>query len=387
MNKSQRQTRLRKLWGKRSPRDLAEELGVSASTIRRDAREMGLPKYEPRTVADNVRELRRNQDLRSERKQKRELARAVAKQEADLEAALQIMEYRADYKIPHSEQTSASRAVAVALASDWHIAEIVHGWQTNGVNKFNEDVCRTRVRRYFQHLVKLIKFNQEHTQIDTLVLWLGGDLINGHLREEDLEGNRLGPMEELAECKEHFMSGIRYILEHTDLNLVIPTSSGNHGRTTRKVRISSEHDHSLEYFMYSSMAHELKDEPRVTMMVNKGYHTYVDVWPNYTIRFHHGHACRYGGGVGGLHIPLRKAVARWNQVRQVQMDCLGHFHQLLCGGWGGGGDYVVNGSLIGYNAYALRIGASPEPPQQAFFLIDEAVGKTVVCPIILTEDR
>ncbi len=387
MTKNQRQSKLRKLWGKRSPRDLAEELGVSLRTIRRDARELGLKAYTPRTVTDNVKELRRNQDLRQERKQKRDLAKTVAEQEEALEAALQIMEYRADYKIPHGKKKKSSRAVAVALASDWHVAEVVHGWQTNGVNRFNKEVCFERVRRYFQHLAKLIKMHQATTQIDTLVLWLGGDLVNNYLREEDLEGNRLGPMEELGECKAHFMSGIRYLLKHTNVNLVIPTSTGNHGRITRKVRISSEHEHSLEYFMYASMANELKDEPRVTMMVNKGYHTYVEIWSNYTIRFHHGHACRYGGGVGGLHIPLRKAVARWNQVRQVQMDCLGHFHQFLAGGWGGGGDYVVNGSLVGYNAYALRIGASPEPPQQAFFLIDEKVGKTVVCPIILTEDR
>ncbi len=35
---------------------------------------------------------------------------------------------------------------------------------------------------------------------------------------------------------------------------------------------------------------------------------------------------------------------------------------------------VTNGSLIGYNAYAQKIGASPEPPMQAFFLIDQERG-------------
>jgi hypothetical protein len=387
MNKKQRHARLRKIWGKRSPRDLAEELGVSTSTIRRDAKQLDLPKYEPKTVDINVADLRRKQDLSQERKQKREMAKALMEKELALEAALAVKEFCSDYTIPHGKKVKPSRAVAVALASDWHVAEVVHGWQTNGVNRFNKEVCFTRVRRYFQHLVKLIKLNQEHTQIDTLVLWLGGDLINNYLREEDLENNRLGPMSELEECKMHMKSGIQYLLEHTDVDLVIPTSTGNHGRSTKRVRISSEHEHSYEYFMYTSLADELKDEPRVKFMINKGYHTYVDVWPNYVIRFHHGHACKYGGGIGGLHIPLRKAVARWNQVRRVQMDCLGHFHQFLAGGWGGGGDYVVNGSLVGYNAYALRIGASPEPPQQAFFLIDEKVGKTIVCPIVLVEDR
>jgi hypothetical protein len=47
----------------------------------------------------------------------------------------------------------------------------------------------------------------------------------------------------------------------------------------------------------------------------------------------------------------------------------------------------VNGSLVGYNAFALSIKAGFEPPKQAFFLIDKSVGKTVVTPIILSEDR
>jgi hypothetical protein len=79
---------------------------------------------------------------------------------------------------------------------------------------------------------------------------------------------------------------------------------------------------------------------------------------------------------------MNKAVAQWNKLRHVQLDVCGHFHQLL-----DGGNWIVNGSLVGYSAFALSIKAGYEPPQQAFFLIDKTVGKTLVCPIILTENR
>ena len=120
----------------------------------------------------------------------------------------------------------------------------------------------------------------------------------------------------------------------------------------------------------------------MTFILEKSYFTYVQVWDNFKLRCSHGHAVRYGGGVGGITIPLRKAVAQWNKARHANLDICGHWHQFL-----DLGDVIVNGSLIGYNAFALRIKANYEPPRQAFFLIDETVGKTVVAPILLTEDR
>jgi hypothetical protein len=47
---------------------------------------------------------------------------------------------------------------------------------------------------------------------------------------------------------------------------------------------------------------------------------------------------------------------------------------------------VTNGSLIGFNPFAVSIGAKYEPPQQAFFLVDSKRGKTASYPIWV-EDR
>ena len=40
-----------------------------------------------------------------------------------------------------------------------------------------------------------------------------------------------------------------------------------------------------------------------------------------------------------------------------------HFHQLK-----NGGNFITNGSLIGYNAFAIQIKADYEPPRQKFFM-------------------
>ena len=49
-------------------------------------------------------------------------------------------------------------------------------------------------------------------------------------------------------------------------------------------------------------------------------------------------------------------------------------------------NFVSNGSLIGYNEYALSIKAKYEPPQQAFFLIDAERGKRHSTPIWVDDE-
>jgi len=81
-----------------------------------------------------------------------------------------------------------------------------------------------------------------------------------------------------------------------------------------------------------------------------------------------------------VHIPLRKAVSQWDKMKKANLTVMGHFHTMT-----DGGSYIVNGSLIGYNAFGQFIKADYEPPQQVFFLVHNRKGgeKSVVAPIWL----
>jgi len=164
-------------------------------------------------------------------------------------------------------------------------------------------------------------------------------------------------------------------LKNSAYDLVIPCHSGNHARTTEETYIGSEYGHSLEYFMYKNLEKFFVGEKRVQFNVVKGYHSYQQVYDT-TIRFHHGHWIRYSGGVGGIFIPANKAIAQWNKAKPATLDCFAHFHQLK-----DGGNFISNGSVIGYNPFAINIKADYEPPRQAFFVIDSKRGKTFTCPI------
>jgi hypothetical protein len=84
--------------------------------------------------------------------------------------------------------------------------------------------------------------------------------------------------------------------------------------------------------------------------------------------------------VGGITIPVRKKIAQWNKAERVNLDVFGHFHQQV-----DGGDFICNGSLIGYNAYAVSIGADYEQPKQTFFLVNKKWGKSMVTPVFVGE--
>jgi hypothetical protein len=184
-------------------------------------------------------------------------------------------------------------------------------------------------------------------------------------------------MHALIEAESWIISGLQFLLDESDLTITLPCHSGNHARTTNETRYASESGHSLEYLMYRHLADRFRNEPRLNFVVPEGQHSYVQVYDT-TIRFQHGHAIKYAGGVGGIFIPAFKAISQWNKARHADLDIFGHFHQSK-----DGGNFLSNGSAIGYNAFALNIKADFEKPQQRLTLIDKRRGRTCTWPVLL----
>jgi hypothetical protein len=256
-----------------------------------------------------------------------------------------------------------SEATAVVLASDWHSEETVKASSVNGLNEFNLEVFNRRADFFFANTAKLIESKQKVIRVQNLVLALLGDFITGNIHEEGVETASLLPVEALINVQNKIASGIQYLLDTTNVDLIIPCHSGNHARFVKKPRNATEAGHSLEYVMYHNLANVFKDR-RVKFIISPSYHSYLDI-NGFTIRFHHGHDIRYAGGIGGLTIPALKAIANWNTIKVADLDCWGHFHQQFFGG-----TFICNGSLIGFNAYAVAIKARFEKPRQAFFLVN-----------------
>ena len=279
--------------------------------------------------------------------------------------------------ITPKQPRGTSEATPVIVASDWHTEEIV-GAEVGGLNTFSLEIARERAVRFWQSSLRLIRLLNQDVTITDVVIALLGDFITNQIHEaQNAETNELQPVHAILYAQDLIMGGINFLLENSDYRFTIVCHSGNHARTSKKTRFSAENGHSLEYLMYRHLAAYYKDEPRIAFVVSPSYHTYLPIYDQ-TIRFHHGHAIRYQGGVGGLYIPVNKAIAQWNKGRHADLDVFGHFHQLR-----DGGNFICNGSLIGHNGFAISIKADYEEPRQALFLMDKRRGRTCTWPILV----
>lgn len=272
-----------------------------------------------------------------------------------------------------------SEGTVVLVASDWHVEENV-GSEIGGLNLFNLEIAKARATRFFQVGLRLTNLLAQDINISTIVLALLGDFISNDIHDaESAEVNEITPTHAIVQAQNFLISGVEFLLANSTYKLIIPCHSGNHARTTHTTRFGAENGHSLEYLMYLHLEAYFRHEPRITFIIARGVHSYIQIYDT-MIRFHHGHATKYHGGVGGIYIPVNKSIAQWNKGRHADLDVFGHFHQLR-----DGGNFICNGSLIGYNAFVLSIKGDFEEPKQALFLLDKRRGRTCTWPILVGE--
>lgn len=323
----------------------------------------------------DMEKLRLNDKQKESDKQYKVALREIQRLRKQNETLLDLKGQVSTYSIKRSKGVGG-QAVAFAIASDWHVEENVKPETVNGTNSYTMAIAKERAEKFFQHSLKLVQKESQDIKIDTLVLALLGDFFSGNIHDELMETCEVQPQDAMLYAQNLVASGIEFLLANSKLKFVIPCAVGNHSRQTAKVHISTEHGNSLEWAMYSFLAQYFKREPRVTFILSRSYFNYMDVF-GYTIRFHHGHAVNYAGGVGGLEVPMRRIIGRWDKDKPAYLSVCGHFHTRR-----DGGDFIVNGSLIGDSPYGKRFGFTGRP-EQTFFLIDEKRGKTVVCPILV----
>lgn len=267
-----------------------------------------------------------------------------------------------------------SESAAVILWSDWHAEERVKPEAVGGKNEYNLEIFKQRRDTLFEGSRRMVEIAKKDTTVNHVVLGLLGDFFTGNIQEDTNQSNQLGLASVVNLIEDSLVSGIKYMLDGTDedTRFTIVTHSGNHGRITRKQMHASESENSMEQVMYRHIFKFFQSLPkyndRIDWLVSEGYHSRVKVFDNYLLRLHHGHNLMYNGGVGGITIPVNKAISNWNKSeKQVpNHDCFGHFHTSLQTN-----SFVANGSLIGYNAYAVAIKAEFEPPSQTFFLVNK----------------
>lgn len=267
---------------------------------------------------------------------------------------------------PRERKSKTAEATPLVLASDWHVEEQVLPQRVAHRNRYNLEISTRRMQRFFEAVRWGVKHQRDVFKIRDLILWLGGDFMTNFLHEDDIENNLLAPLETVLFLEKNLTAGINYLLEDPEIErYVIPCNDGNHARTTKKMRAATRTQHSLEVLLYAMLAAKYKNEPRLEFILPTSQFTFLEDVYGRTIRFLHGDVFKYAGGVGGITVPLFRAMARWEKLKHADLTAMGHWHQRY-----NLPDCMVNGSLIGYNAFAMSGGFPFEPPVQSMRILE-----------------
>ncbi len=285
--------------------------------------------------------------------------------------------------VPMLELTRGSRhACAIPMLSDVHAGARVVPSESTYWNCYSPAICEYRVQRWFAGVEWLVNSYRDGTgdyawNIREMVAVALGDIVDGHLHEDNIETSDTA-IKTIAWLEPVLIAGFERLAKLKFDRFILDWNYGNHGRDSKRPQRGTGADHSHEWGLGVRLARYLKSAGIEVRCPAKPHH-YLEVYGR-TLHTHHGDEIQYAGGVGGISIPINKAVNQWNRVKHADYHMFGHYHQQL-----DHGDWFANGSVVGYNDFAMSIKATPEPPQQTFFLLDAKRGKTSVSPIWVSD--
>ena len=314
-------------------------------------------------------------DLKGEKDKVRQIRNELEESEGRMEFVREL-DCAIDWRhLERLEAQSGGDATACGVFTDWHLEERVDRATTNGANQYDLKIAEARSKRAFEKFVEMTEWARHFhgANIRRAVLFWLGDFMTGFIHEEYEESNYLSPTQTCLVMRDWLSSGLRFVLNETGVDHVdIVTAFGNHGRTTKKMRVKTAWRNSYEWLIYNVIASdkEFAKDDRVRWHIGKGYHNWIRLH-GHDIRAHHGDAIKYQDGIGGISVPVNKAVSQWNKQKRAALDVFGHWHQYH--DWG---PWVSSGSLIGYDEFSLRIKAEYQPPSQTFFVVSRKYPKT-----------
>ena len=300
-----------------------------------------------------------------ERLKKKELEADTIIERLKLDGDVELYEIKIKNKKEHRV------TIPIVQYSDWHIDEVVKSKSVLGLNEFNPEIAQKRVESLFVSTCKLIEHHQQNYDISEAVIALQGDFIGGWIHEELMQTNSESPLNAIRTVRNMILSGFKYIQENLDVEKIhVVCISGNHSRNTRKIQFANFNDVSLEYGMYKDIKEISKQVglDKFEFIIPAAEMTVVEMLGKRML-FAHGHEFKYAGGIGGIYPSMLRWFNKIAKVFKLDIAFIGHWHQSIFTQ-----ECVVNGSVKGYDAYAMGKGLDYQPPSQNLTLLDSKYG-------------
>lgn len=382
-----------------STKEAADILGVAISTISQ-FRDQGLltgskGKRNWRYLRADVETLKVSRDTEPviESKPKRPTrARTIEKAEEAL--AERVIErfgveamnrtYQPVVKWATDVSSPKSPGIPMLFISDVHYGEVVDPQQVLFSNAFSSDICARRLKHTFEQAVTLLKMHLAAPQYDGIVLVLGGDMINGGLHEDSAFSDESTPLVQAIEIARLLSDGVAFLADEFP-KVDIYCVPGNHGRLTRRSWAKFYAQTNLDWLAYVMLKDYCRDLPNVEVHAPPVRDLTFEV-AGRRYRLSHGDQFRGGDGIIGPLGPVTRGDVRKRHSASLMpawadatYDTLlvGHFHQLLMLT-----RLIMNGSVKGFDEFALSINVPYEPPQQALWTVHPDHGHTWYMPVL-----
>jgi hypothetical protein len=205
-------------------------------------------------------------------------------------------------------------------------------------------------------------------------------MLAGDIHEELRESNDGSTLAALLDLLRSLISQITLLAKEFG-KVYVPCVVGNHGRTTHKPRAKGRNETNLDWLLYQFLALHFQgdecvviDSPVTPELTFKVY--------NHTYHLCHGDQLGKGGdGIIGSFGPIirgdqkrRSLQAQLNRPYDTLLH--GHYHT-----YAATRKFISNGSLPGYDEYAMACGFGYDIPQQAFWLTHQEHGITFSMPV------
>lgn len=323
---------------------------------------------------------RENKDLKSQLKEMSEQA-VSAHSLKELIGGLSDSEIVGDPSwLTISKKTSTCSTVPVLFLSDLHLDEVVDGSQMYAYNAYDREIATERLKFTFEYAVELLKKKLVGNKYDGAVVVLGGDILSGNIHEELTESNDARINQSIIYWADKLASGVEMMANEFG-RVFVPCVTGNHGRMHKKPRAKNRAFDNFEWLIYQMMAKHFRGDKRVSFLIPDGPDAHFSIY-NTKFLLTHGDSFSGGNGVSGIFTAVKLGVLRKRQQCQqigkpFDIALVGHFHQYIHGN-----EFIVNGSMKGYDEYAHSKAFPPERPQQALFLVHKQYGVTIRMPVL-----
>ncbi|MFT0892970.1 winged helix-turn-helix domain-containing protein [Pseudochelatococcus sp. G4_1912] len=364
--------------GRYNAKAIAHELGISVSTAHRRIKRLkgNKSKVMNAPIPDSPEARRELRDAEFWRKRATVLQSSLADAEALVGELAGIRDVPVSTPEWMMSKTTGKKARSVVglLLTDVHAGEVIDADELMGINGYNVDICRRRLRRLFAAACEVPQRWISDTDNQGVLVALGGDLVSGDIHDELRITNALTAHEQVRFVVEEITAGIRHLLDTYGAVHVVSVP-GNHGRTTLKPTAKLYSRLSYDTMAATMIEDRFRGDKRVTFQITTATDAVVPIFGR-TVFLTHGDKMGTGGGQGfaGPVLPIvrgtKKVEAQQAQAgRRPDLILHGHFHTSA-----NPGAVLSNGSVPGYSEYAAGLRATIEPPKQWLFLLHQKWG-------------